>query len=351
MDTSFLTNYRTRLGFDGNSQSRNLKGQSITIKEASFTDSPSYKEVLVDGKFYDARILQDVSATVKTGLGNYQIEFREGVVFRAGTYVEIKNIFDEYETWMIMEVSDDVMFPLHPIKKCTKQIRWKNTKGEVIERWLAFDDSYKLYDGIRTYDNTTSIPEGTRTILLPLDSETIHLKLDKRFLLDAPGITEEPEAWKVVNRNAISRARGDYGIVMLALEQDQFNHQTDNAELMVADYYTEDIPVEEESSLSQDITPDFVYKGQLKITAGSPAKTFELQFLDKNGNKVDITPHYEVMILPELQEFFKVEEKNNKVYVKATYNENVINYKFKIKGSNDDGTLSKEILVKVVSGI
>lgn len=352
MSTSPFDLYRVRLGFDGGSQREAVRGQSQKIKEITFNDSQSYKQVYVDGQAYDARIIQDVSDTVKSGSGNYQIEFREGVLFYPGTYIEIENAFHEFDTWMLMDVSDDLFFPLHPIKKCVRSIRWVNEAGKIVERWIAFDDTYKLYDGVRPYNNFTVLPDSTMNIFLPVDKETIKLNFDSRFLIDAPGVTEEPNAWKIVNRNAISRMYDDKGVVMLSLGRDQFNHETDNAELMIADYYKDARRPEKPKPELNVASAVFTYKGHPKIVAGAPAKTFGLDFFDKNGEKITgLSPTFEVLVLPELQQFFKYEIKDGKISVAVAYNENVINYQFKIRGSCEDGSISQDLIVKVVSGV
>lgn len=350
MSDFFLDFYRTRLNFDGGSQREAVRGQSERIKSVVFEDSQAYKTVYVNGLPYDARILQDVSATVKSGSGNYQIEFRQPNLFKSGTYIEIENIFGEMDTWLMMDISDDLLFPLHPIKKCTRLLSWKNESGKIISRWMAFDDTYKLYDGVRTYDNFTILPDSTMTIFLPFDEETIKLRFDSRFLIDAEGITEEPEAWKVVNRNAVSRVENGHGIIMLTLGRDQYNHETDNPELMIADFYKDALkPDKPQPAINVD-SAVFTYKGQPKIVAGSPAKSFGMEFYDKDGNKLEgLVPQFELLVLPELEQFFTYDIKNGKISVAVAYNENVINYKFKIHGFC--GSISQELTVKVVSGV
>lgn len=90
--------YRNRLNYSGEEQQDSLRTQDSMIKEVGFRNSLSYKKVFINGKPYDARITTDVPDTAKTGNGNYQIEFRHGVYFLPGTYVEIKNVFGTIET-------------------------------------------------------------------------------------------------------------------------------------------------------------------------------------------------------------------------------------------------------------
>lgn len=349
MDSSPFDMYRVRLGFDGQSQREARRGQSQRMKQILFEDTQSFRTVYVDGQPYDARIFQDVSATVKQGSGNYQIEFREPDLFRPGTYVEFENVYGDMEVWLMMDSSDDLLFSLHPIKKCVRKLRWKNDQGKILTRWIVFDDTYKLYDGVRTYDNYTTLPDSTITIFLPYDQETIKLRFDSRFLLDAEGL-DEPEAWKVVNRNAMSRVQHGHGVIMLTLGRDQFNHETDDPATMVANYYSEaKDPEPQKPTLNVD-SAVFTYKGQPKIVAGTPAKSFGMEFYDKDGIKLDgLIPQYELLVLPELEQFFTCKIEDGKISVAVDYNENVINYKFKIRGFCDD--LSQELTVKVVSGV
>lgn len=341
--------YRVRLGFDGQSQREARRGQSQRAKGILFEDSQSFKTVYVNGIPYDARIIQDVAATVKQGSGNYQIEFRDGDLFRPGTYVEFENSYGDMEVWLMMDSSDDLLFPLHPIKKCVRQLHWKNEQGKIIDRWMAFDDTYKLYDGVRSYDNFTTLPDSTITIFLPYDQDTIKLRFDARFLIDAEGL-DEPEAWRVVNRNAVSRVQHGDGVIMLTLGRDQFNHETDDPTTMVADYYSEVKQPELQKPLLNVDSAVFTYKGQPKIVAGTPAKSFGMEFYDKNGTKLDgLIPQYELLVLPELEQFFTSKIEGGKISVAVKYNENVINYKFKIRGFCDE--FSQELTVKVVSGV
>lgn len=350
---SNFDDYRARIGFHGGTYKDAIKAQSIALKEATFRESISWKTVYIGGESYDARIHQDVSTTVKSGSGNYKIEFRAEEHFFAGTYVEMENdqtgIFD---TWLIMDNSDDLHFPLHSIKKCTRTLKWMDDSGKVQERKIAFDDTYKLYDGVRTYDNFTTLPDSTMNFFMPYDPDTIKLRFDTRFLIDADGLAE-PEAWKVVNRNAVSRVYNGNGVIMLSVGKDQFNHEIDNAELMIADYCKTPTKPEQPKPDLNAVSAVLSYKGQPKIVAGAPAKKFELQFFDRDSNKIEgLNQNYEVLILPELQQFFKYEKNSDgKLSVAVDFNENVINYKFKIVGYSDDGSIKTELMLKVVSGV
>lgn len=346
-------NYHLRLSHYGKTNQEALRKQSLRVKEDTFSDSQSYKPVYIDGKKYDARITTESRDSFKTGFGAYAIEFRNKDRFFPGTYIQIENMYEELETWLLVDVVNDLFFPRHLIKKCNYNLKWKNSNGEIIERWVATDDSYKLYDATRNYDNFTTLPDSNIAIILPYDKETVKLRFDKRFLIDAPDIKEEPEAWKVANRNAVSRLYKNTGVIVLSLSRDQFNHERDNPELMVADYYTEDFIVpDDDKPLFDEINAEIVYNGKPKIYIGTPKKEFILLFRDRLGNLVDnVGYNFELLVLPEFEQFFDYTISDNKLYLAVKYCENLINYTFKIRGYNDDNTASTELMLKVVSVI
>lgn len=320
-------------------------------KEVNFDFTRSYRQVLIDGRYYDARIVEDVTDTIKTGDGNFLIEFRDNVVFYPGTYAQIENPFGDWEYWMLFDVLDEVITTRTIIKKCEREIAWKNKNGNIIKRWICFDDSYKLYDGRRNYGYNTNLPDASLVVFLPVDNETINLRRDARLIIDAPMTDEPPDVWSVANRNIASRYYNGHGIISMSLEQDYFNHETDNAELMIADYYVKPDPVKEEP-IPGIARAEILYNGQSKIVAGTRPKTYTAKFYDAfNRELVNVDSVWDVKILPELEQFFTVEIDGNSVSIAAENNENVYNYKLHLTVSSQVGGISKEIVIKVVSGI
>lgn len=348
--------YRNRLSNAGGSNRGYVSRSSRMTKEVVFEDGQSYKEVYINGKKYDARIYSDVADTVKNGNGNFKIEFREGDLFYPGTYVQIENVFGTYEYWLIVDVLDDLVFPKSLIKKCNYNLKWKNAAGKIIGRWVAFDDSYKLYDAVRNYAYNTNLPEGSVVIMLPYDKETAALKLDKRFIIDAPDFVGTPDTYSITNRSVVSRLYDDeHGVIKLSLSQDQFNHETDNAEAMIADYYA--VPNIVSSDIETPVYPTpqlnlkITHKGQNRIVMGTTYKEYKLEFSNSNGESIDCIGTWEVNILPEFSDLITYEIDGNILRIKSVFNENLESYKFRVVGYSDDKTVSAETYIKVVSGI
>lgn len=354
--------YRNRLGYYGTTNREAIATQSRMAKEVCFEDSQSYKSVIIRGRNVDARITQDVADTVKTGNGNYKIEFREDERFYIGEYVMIQNVYGDYEHWMLMDMLDDVFNQQFLIKKCTYHLFWMRRDKTIIDRWVAFDDSYKLYNSSRNYDNTTSLPESSIVIYMPYDNDTAALRRDDRFLIDVPNHSETPDAYSVVNRDAVSRLYGNHGIVRLSLKSDQFNFKTDNAKLMIANYYgnaldtdtiNDGISIEDKISVSAE-RAEINYKGQNRIVMGTPYKEFTALFFDAHNHIVeDIICEWQLKMLPEFEEYFAYEINDNKIKIKTQSKSELTNYQFKLvaTATNINTDLKAEITVKVVSGI
>ena len=84
--------------------------------------------------------------------------------------------------------------------------------------------------------------------MIGCDDETMKLKRDFRFLADI--YSEEPYAFKITQRDVLSKYYGDSGLITWALTQEGFNPETDNTELMIADYRK---PTEESTITGTDV--------------------------------------------------------------------------------------------------
>lgn len=341
--------YKNRLSTYGANNREALKNQSIIAKETSFKDSQFYKEVRINNVVYDSILYEDVSDTVKSGFGNFKIEFKHDVHFDPGTYVDIYDNEGNLEHWLIMNDIGIPFFPKNLIKKCNYELKWKNADGKVVSRWCIIDDSYKMYSAFNVYDNTTKLPTATIVAWLPQDSETINLRRDKRFLIDVPNVIENPDCYEVTNRNVVTKSlKNNTGLVVLALYQSQYNPTYDNKELMIADFYS--VPTEQTPETATGTYGEFTYKGKPQITMGTPAKKFTLVF--KNGNEtLSDNGNISVAILPEFAEKISYSITNNVISISCVNYPAMINYSFKVTGKSSDSTITTELMVKVVSGI
>ena len=130
--------------------------------------------------------------------------------------------------------------------------------------------------------------EDQHLIYLPYNEETIMLDTQTRFLMDKNKV--DPTAYRITRVDPISYAVGDEraedGLIQWAVLEDQFNAATDNAELMVADYYTS-VPGGTEETLGASVHITLTdLDGDFKI-AGGETKQIRVQVLDESGVPID----------------------------------------------------------------
>lgn len=138
--------------------------------------------------------------------------------------------------WLVTDINfHDDMTRSGKMVRCNRQIRWQNQyTGEIIERWCLVTKPY-----------TSNIAEGMAIstsnrefkIQIPYDEETLLVDLDRRFLLET--INNKPKAYNVTSVDAQTNHYQDIagGFLIWNLSQGEYNPHTDNAELMLADYF------------------------------------------------------------------------------------------------------------------
>lgn len=124
--------------------------------------------------------------------------------------------------------------------ECNLKLRWKNAAGEIIERVGKGEDATKYGEGTEgTF--RLRIGEFQLKILLRLDEETVLIRRDDRFMIDADdfyGVMSEngvmPNVYKVSRRNVntgtFPQDGTQHGYVEITLIEDQFISGVDDVE-------------------------------------------------------------------------------------------------------------------------
>jgi hypothetical protein len=124
--------------------------------------------------------------------------------------------------------------------ECNMKIRWKNDRGEIVERVGKGEDATTYGEGT---EGTFRLRIGKfqLKLIVPLDEETVLIERDDRFLIDANSFIETmsennvlPNAYKVTRRNVTTGTFPDVGYVEITMIEDQFVAGYDDLENMVA---------------------------------------------------------------------------------------------------------------------
>jgi len=143
--------------------------------------------------------------------------------------------------------------------ECNMKIRWKNAKGEIVERVGKGEDATKYGEGT---EGTFRLRIGKfqLKIIVRLDEETALIQRDDRFLIDANEfldvMTENgvmPNAYKVTRRNVTTGTFPNVGYVEITMIEDQFVAGADDVENMIAAKVSEMVRIPDGNS---DVKPD-----------------------------------------------------------------------------------------------
>ena len=259
--------------------------------------------------------------------------------FHLGDYVKWNN-----SIWLVTQIEiDDKVYVRGVAERCNELLRWQNARGEIIERWCVSDNMASNSEGI-VPQKIIDMPKFVLEIKLPLDSETFELRRGKRFLIDIDH--EDPNAYITSNRNIVTDVfdtSAQHGVNILVLSQTQRNNDKDNKELMLADYFIPEDPI------TPGINCAIEYVTTPNIRVGGSKKKYTALFTDNQGNGVDITPVWNVTVLPSHERYYIIEEQDGDLYITAKYAKELVGTQIKIELSSDDGSASAELYPKVVS--
>lgn len=258
--------YKKRVSATGTFMGEALKKQADAIMNATFTRDIAYRKCFIDGEPVDAKYIVHTYYTISKDAVDYHIQFRPGVHYPIGTYIDIPDDVGEYHTWLLVNRSDEPQFPKYNALKCNWTFRW--ISDGVIHEQLGVLRMKLSYNSGIWADYRTVTPENQNQFILPTNADTQKINYNMRFLISDN--QENPIAWEV------SKIEDTFppGIIFITLKQDLFNPKTDNKELMIADYYKSSIIPSEEKETS------ITYNGKAELKVGGGYKIFSVEDID-----------------------------------------------------------------------
>ena len=97
-----LENYRKRMSLYGGNINEAMMNMSNDIKDMVFDGTTTYKRVRIGKRYYDARVMRDIDASVNNPSPNFVIQFRGDKTVPIGTYIYIPNDEGVEEPWMMV---------------------------------------------------------------------------------------------------------------------------------------------------------------------------------------------------------------------------------------------------------
>ena len=266
---------------------------------------------------------------------------------KVGSYVQMKNEMDEPEWWIIIHEDDRPQFRQFSILKCLHVYRWVSRvdgKRRVYE-CLGAPRNQSSYNSGVWLDYMTQVVENQHIAMLPTNDDTRTMMYDTKFLIGDEK-RYPPIAWKVSKIQ--SSLNGD--VTRFTMTQEQFNPATDNAELMIANYWQSAVEPEikeiEEVPTFSDL--EIVYSGQPAVRAGGGYKKFTLK-TRVDGKLVDAegTVKWSVEFPDGDLSQLEIKEDDNVFRVKCMPDYSLIGKTFNITAIHEYS--SKSLVVEVIS--
>lgn len=288
-------------------------------------------------------IVQQRTSDVYNSTVNRQILCNIGIL-KCGQYVKYDG-----SLWMVSSFPDNNrIYEKAVLWKCKHSIRFISPLTGKIVEYPVFSENSTQYGTGEAEKTQMNVGEDQHLIYLPYNEETILLEDRFRFLMDKN--RAHPTAYRITRVDPVSYAVGDEreedGLIQWSVLEDQFNGATDNAELMVADYYTatsggtEGTPGKDAQIVLTDLDGDF------QIAAGEE-KQISVQVLDANGSPI-VPPQY------RLEYDFAgaasvVDNSDGVITLRAADNSTFVGKHIEIKVVNDDLGCEATIKIQIVN--
>lgn len=289
-----IDSYKARMSalssYDGESRRRNAQ----KIMDASWMRDAATKPVYV--KWVDSGLPEvddyDVPVYAKFNVKSYHnisgdeiaylLQFRPDDMknnpdIKVGSYVQIMNEMDEPEWWLIIHEDDRLQFRQFSILKCLWVYKWvSRVDGKrIVHQCLGAPRNQNSYNSGVWLDYTFQVAENQHQAILPTNDDSRTIMYDTKFLIGDEK-RYPPIAWKTSKiQSSLNGA-----ITNFTMTQEQFNSATDNAELMIANYYEGSVEpevVEKVEIINSSTDLEIVYSGKPAVRAGGGYKKFTLK--------------------------------------------------------------------------
>jgi hypothetical protein len=187
--------------------------------------------------------------------------------FYYGDYVFYKNKY-----YLITDVPGDNKFYGKAImQQCNYLLKWIDNLGNIVEQWSIFKNVTKEYATGISETKSLTLGVVTTSLYLPKNNKTVRLKLNDRLIIDDYEHAQifHPAVYKITKLNLVQKNDFINALFIYTLEDTQFNSESDDKVLMIADYYnrirTYDIELISPVNIQIQVNQSFDIKAKVTI--------------------------------------------------------------------------------------
>ena len=347
--------YKKRMAYRGKNMSEMLRMQSNMVIEQTWDRDPNYRQVYVvkvnSGlpEVTTAHELIDVKFNVKTYANitsdepSYLLQFRHGAEkqnpdIAIGSYVYMEDEDGNWKWWLLVYEDELPQFKQFQILECNWNLGW--VVDNKVYHCLVVQRIQQSYNsGSWDADRTTAVDNVT-ALWAPTNYDTLSIGYNQRFLISDP--RRRPclayQVSKIEDTQPI-------GLTKFKLTQETFNPITDNAELMLADYYKSEVkPIPSNPNDSVVSTATITYNGtKPTVKVGGSWKTFTPTFSDETITVSKWTISDENGDIGDNTNY-TIERDGNLLKLKVALNYNLIGTVLTVQVVGSDGSIAEQVV-------
>ncbi len=231
---------------------------------------------------YDLSVSETARCIVRGNIADTTLKSLNRVfIFNIGTVKAGMYVFFDNSYWLIIGYpGNNKIYEKVTAVLCQYQIKWQNSKGNIIKRWVNLTTASK-YDIGETNTQKAILTTNNLTILIPNDTESMELER-KRVFIDKN--TKNPSKVFKITRNddVLYEYNSHGGVLSFIADKTELNPKTDNTGLGICGY----IPPAPSCGRASGLypVPKIIYNGKPAIKLGGNFKRARGVFVDFNGD-------------------------------------------------------------------
>lgn len=292
----YLTdNYKPTVtsGYESDAISEFAESNFTDVLETAFSDA-----VLLYN--HDLSECKEIRCVIQGNSADTYLKSMERIaLFPIGTVKAGMYIFFENRYWLITGYpSSNKSYEKATVKLCQYKVKWQNSDGTIVERWVSTQSSSKYDDGLKD-SNTMTLTSDSIMLLLPNDDESLTLD-GKRIFIDKKN---PPNKVYLVSR--ADSVLYDYGedhggMFCFITEKTELNESTDRPDLGICDYISPTTPEEDDKTTILSGTITGTISGNKNLKVGF-SRTYTANLVDEDGNAVEWSDEFKWNIVGDIE--------------------------------------------------
>lgn len=211
----WLDIHKDRIGVSDNNSGmrKDYTDDTILYINDVFDQSPSYREIEIDGELHGVRIINDRMYQTANEFEQNMYLLKPFTVINRGAYATYYNeVLQKQETWLIMFYHYHKIYPKAYARCCTKTLNYSNGVS------LPCVVQNKISSSAFIEENTTmTLPKDSLAVYVKATEETLNTLEGDRFVIDKL-------AYEVQSINISMCTEDGIGVVEMAIKKVPLKH-------------------------------------------------------------------------------------------------------------------------------